>query len=74
MPSAFDGYLPNDWEEREEERKAAVHGLSVQEYKDLQVWIRHGRIGRGATYQQEVERAKKVEQERTAVTLSNGDR
>jgi ribulose-5-phosphate 4-epimerase/fuculose-1-phosphate aldolase len=66
MPSAFDGYLPNDWEEQEAERKAAVHGLTVQEYNDLQIWIRHGRIGRGTTYQHEVERAKKIEAERNA--------
>jgi hypothetical protein len=66
MPSAFDGYLPNNWEERERERKAAVHGLTVQEYDDLQIWLRHGRVGRGLTYQQEVERAKKIEAARNA--------
>ena len=73
MPSAFDGYEPNDWEEREAARKAAVHGLTVQEYEDLQVWIRHGRIGRGTSYQQEVERAKRIEAERAAVSVTNGD-
>jgi hypothetical protein len=52
MPSAFDGHLPNDWEEREAER-------------DLQLWIRHGRIGTGRGYQSEVERAKEIEAAQT---------
>lgn len=61
MPSAFDGYEPNDFESREAMRKAASLGLTVKEYEDLQIWLRHGRIGRGLTYQQEVQRAKKIE-------------
>lgn len=31
---------------------------------DIQVWIRHGRIGTGRGYQEEVERAKRIEAER----------
>jgi hypothetical protein len=46
---------------QEMERKAAALGLTLQEYDDLQVWLRHGRIGIGRTYQQEVERARKIE-------------
>lgn len=64
MPSAFDGHLPNDWDEREAERRAANLGLTVQEHKDLQVWLRHGRIGTGRSYQEEVARSYKVEAER----------
>jgi hypothetical protein len=52
MPGAFDGYLPSDWDEREAERKAA---------EDLQIWLRHGRIGTGRGYAAEVERARKIE-------------
>lgn len=74
MPSAFDGYLPDGWEERqaalkaarEKEKAAAACGLSVQAYDDLQIWIRHGRIGTGRTYQEEVERAKRIDAERQA--------
>lgn len=35
----------------------------MQEREDLQAWIRHGRIGTGRGYQEEVERAKKIEAE-----------
>lgn len=68
MPSAFDGYVPEGLEERLAQRRleeaAAVHGMTVKEYDDLQIWMRHGRIGRGFTYQQEVERARKIEAQR----------
>lgn len=59
MPSAFDGYLPNGWEEREAARKDA---------EDLQIWLRYGRIGTGRGYAAEVERARKIE---TALALSS---
>jgi hypothetical protein len=48
--------------------------LTAREYDDLQVWLRHGRIGTGRGYQEEVERAKKIETERRSPKLSNGDR
>lgn len=38
----------------------------MQEREDLQVWIRHGRIGSGRGYQEEVERAKKIEADKNA--------
>jgi hypothetical protein len=34
----------------------------MRERADLQVWIRHGRIGTGRGYQAEVERAKRLEE------------
>ena len=37
---------------------AAEHGMSVEEFDDLQAWLRHGRIGTGRGYKAEVERAK----------------
>lgn len=64
MPSAFDGYDPNNWKEQEAKlkaHKAAVLGLTIQEYDDLQIWLKHGRIGRGLGYDQEVERAKEID-------------
>ena len=35
--------------------------LSPHESADLQVWLRHGRVGRGRGYHAEVDRAKKIE-------------
>jgi hypothetical protein len=62
--SAFDGQLPNGWDDcghcREPQRLDA-NGLCPKCADDLQIWIRHGRIGRGTSYQQEVERAKQIE-------------
>lgn len=49
------------------ERRAANLGLTVAEYDDLQIWLRHGRVGIGRTYQQEVERARRIEAERATV-------
>lgn len=40
-------------------------GMTEAEYDDLQVWIRHGRVGVGRTYQQEVDRARRIEAERS---------
>lgn len=40
-------------------------GMTEAEYDDLQIWLRHGRIGIGQTYQQEVERARRIEAGRT---------
>lgn len=79
MPSAFDGYLPDGWEEREaereKERRAAALGLTVQEHEDLKVWLIHGRIGIGRSYQEEVERAKKIEAaRRTPASVPSTDR
>lgn len=38
-------------------------GITEAEYDDLQLWIRHGRVGIGRTYQQEVERSRRIEAE-----------
>lgn len=35
--------------------------MSEKEKADLQVWLRHGRIGTGRGYQAEVERAYRIE-------------
>lgn len=47
------------------EQRAKNLGLTVSEYDDLQIWLRHGRIGTGRTYQQEVERSRRIEAERS---------
>ena len=59
---------------QEMERKAAAIGLTFQEYDDLQIWLRHGRIGTGRTYQQEVERSRKIEAECNAFALPQAKR
>lgn len=40
--------------------------LTEKEKEDLQIWLRWGRIGTGRTYEQEVERARKIEAVQTA--------
>ncbi|MET4289207.1 hypothetical protein [Bradyrhizobium sp. LA6.12] len=49
------------------EERAMHLGITPADYDDLQVWIRHGRIGVGRTYQQEVDRSRRIEAERSAV-------
>lgn len=39
-------------------------GMTEAEYDDLQIWLRHGRVGVGRTYQQEVERSRRIEADR----------
>lgn len=71
MPSAFDGQLPNDWDDCRHCHKSQRidhNGLCRACAGDLQLWIRHGRVGIGRTYEQEVERAKKIEAERASVS------
>lgn len=38
--------------------------MTDQEKADLQVWLRHGRIGTGRGYQEEVARAYRIKSER----------
>jgi hypothetical protein len=45
--------------------------LTKLEYDDLQVWLRHGRIGCGRGYQDEVEKAKKIEAEAKGSSVFN---
>jgi len=63
MPSAFDGYLPEGWGDCSCGKSARinVNGLCPKCADDLQVWLRHGRIGTGRSYQHEVERSRKIE-------------
>jgi hypothetical protein len=35
--------------------------LTEKEKEDLQIWLRWGRIGTGRSYEEEVERARKIE-------------
>lgn len=49
--------------------RAAHLGMTEAEYDDLQIWLRHGRIGVGRTYQQEVERSRRIEAERMIYNL-----
>lgn len=67
MGSAFDGYLPEGWGDCSCGKPARLNsnGLCLKCADDLQIWLRHGRNGTGRTYQQEVERARKIEGERT---------
>jgi len=50
---------------------AAEHGMSVEEFDDLQAWLRHGRIGTGRGYKAEVERAKRIEADRSNAPVGN---
>ncbi|GEC56823.1 hypothetical protein [Bradyrhizobium phage ppBeUSDA76-2] len=50
--------------------RAAHLGMTEAEYDDLQIWLRHGRIGVGRTYQQEVERSRRIEAERMRTVVS----
>ena len=45
----------------EEHFKRSNGLLSPHESADLQAWLRHGRVGRGFTYEQEVERSKALD-------------
>lgn len=45
----------------ERQQRAEALGLPLNEYDDLQIWLRHGRIGMGRGYQQEVERSRQIE-------------
>ncbi|WP_157790917.1 hypothetical protein [Bradyrhizobium elkanii] len=51
--------------------RAAHLGMTEAEYDDLQIWLRHGRIGVGRTYQQEVERSRRIEAERMRTVVSS---
>jgi hypothetical protein len=51
----------------ERQQIATSLGMILTEYDDLQVWLRHGRIGTGRGYQQEVERAKAIDDGRAAL-------
>jgi len=53
-------------ERAEREQRARHLGMTLHEYDDLQIWLRHGRVGVGRTYQQEVERSKRIESERSS--------
>jgi len=46
--------------------------MTEQEKADLQVWLRWGRIGTGRSYQEEVQRAYRIEAER-ALNAEKGD-
>jgi hypothetical protein len=64
MPSAFDGYLPNGWDDCSGCKKPArlnANGHCAKCAEDLQLWLRHGRIGTGRGYEAEVERARQIE-------------
>lgn len=37
------------------------HGMTPAELDDLQIWLRHGRIGTGRGYQEEVARSRRIE-------------
>jgi hypothetical protein len=52
-------------ERAERERRAKNLGMTLSEYDDLQIWLRHNRIGVGRTYQQEVERSRQIEAARS---------
>ena len=55
----------------EREQRAKNLGITPEAYDDLQVWIRHGRIGIGRTYQQEVDRARTIERDRAALSVTS---
>jgi hypothetical protein len=42
------------------------NGMCEKCAEDLQIWLRHGRIGVGRSYQEEVARARRIEAERTS--------
>lgn len=48
-------------ETRQPPADAASHGMTPKELDDLHVWLRHGRIGMGRGYQEEVARARRIE-------------
>lgn len=68
MPSAFDGYFPASWGDCSCGKTARLNanGMCEKCADDLQIWLRHGRIGTGRTYQEEVERSRKIEAERAS--------
>lgn len=50
------------------------HAMTAKERDDLQIWIRHGRIGTGRGYQAEVARARQIEAEQlTAYQRPEGE-